>query len=224
MRSTCWPDALPDSGSPLAARAQRRTLARHEALYRVGDPFVCLYAVRSGSLKTCAPVRPGRMQVVGFHAPGSVVGLDGLNDQHHACDAIALEDSEVCVFAPGPRAGGGVDPARRAAQLRALLGREVARERALMVRLGSLDAEERVRAFLLELMAAQCPPSASLPELVLSMTREEIGSYLGLTIETVSRTLSRLAARQWISVCGRHVRILYLPGLLGQTAPELSGS
>lgn len=201
-----------------AVPLRRRRLLRHERLYRPGDPFSTLYAVRRGYLKTCAALRPGRAQVVGFFGEGSVLGLDGLQEQGHACEAVALEPSEVCLLPVPFVQGEGLRAQALTPWLHQVLCREVARERGLLLRLGGLDAQERVAAFLLELHAARLPVQETVPEITLSMTREEIGSYLCLTIETVSRVLSRLAAKGWISVCGRHVQLRDVQALTGVLA------
>lgn len=186
----------------------RRSVRKTEALFRSGDPFSSLYAIRTGMFKTRVTSLDGRDQVTGFQMAGEIVGLDGIGGNEHACDALALEDSEVCVI-PYNRL---TDLAQQVPGLQRhfhrLMSREIVREHGVMLLLGGMRAEERVAAFLLNLTQRMQARGFSSREIVLRMTREEIGSYLGLKLETVSRTFSRLAEEGLIEVQQRHVRIV----------------
>ena len=185
----------------------RRRLKRREALFRAGDTFTSLYAIRSGVFKTRITTEDGRDQVTGFQLAGEIIGLDGIVNDHHSCDAVALEDAEVCVM-PFERVE---EISREVAVLQRhvhqVMSREIVREHGVMLLLGSMRAEERLASFLLNLVARLRKRGFSSSELVLRMTREEIGSYLGLKLETVSRTLSKFAEDGLIEVKQRHLRI-----------------
>lgn len=202
----------------------RRKVKRKTALFRTGDPFHALYAIRTGVFKTCMTSEDGRDQVTGFQMAGEIVGLDGIVNDHHTCDAIALEDAEVCVL-PFDRIG---ELSREVGALQhhlhRIMSREIVREHGVMMLLGTMRAEERLAAFLLNLAQRLQARGFSRSELVLRMTRQEIGSYLGLKLETVSRTFSRFAQEGLLEVDQRHVRIVdvdRLRGLLPQPGSDL---
>ncbi|WP_404935531.1 fumarate/nitrate reduction transcriptional regulator Fnr [Paraburkholderia sp. DHOC27] len=215
MRQLCMPQGLsPDELPKLEALiCTARPVRRGEALYRSGDSFDHLYAVRSGSLKTTMAHRDGREQVTGLRLAGEALGLDGISVDKHACSATALEDSTVCII-PYPalkklcREIGSMQE-----RLHKLMGEQIVREAAQMMVLGSLSADERVAAFLLDVSERNAARGYSSAEFNLRMTREDMGSYLGTTLETVSRTLSRFQKRGLIDTQGKLIRIIDLEGL-----------
>ena len=188
--------------------ATRRTVARGDNLFRQGATFNALYAIRTGFFKTRISAEDGRDQVTGFQMAGEIIGLDGIVSDHHTCDAVALEDAEVCVM-PFDRIE---ELSREITSLQRhvhkIMSREIVRENGVMLLLGSMRAEERLAAFLLNLVQRLHARGFSQSELILRMTREEIGSYLGLKLETVSRTFSKFVEDGVVEVKQRHVRIL----------------
>jgi CRP/FNR family transcriptional regulator, anaerobic regulatory protein len=188
--------------------ANRRKVKRGATLFRNGEKFNALYAIRTGFFKTCVAADDGRDQVTGFQMAGEIMGLDGIVSDHHSCDAVALEDAEVCVM-PFDRIE---DLSREITGLQRhvhkIMSREIVREHGVMLLLGSMRAEERLAAFLLNLVQRLHARGFSQSELILRMTREEIGSYLGLKLETVSRTFSKFQEDGIIEVKQRHVRIV----------------
>lgn len=188
--------------------ASRRTIKRGTTLFRNGEKFSSLYAIRTGFFKTCIASEDGRDQVTGFQMAGEIIGLDGIVNDRHTCDAVALEDAEVCVM-PFDRIE---ELSREVTSLQRhvhkIMSREIVREHGVMLLLGSMRAEERLATFLLNLIQRLHARGFSQSELILRMTREEIGSYLGLKLETVSRTFSKFAEEGIIEVKQRHVRIL----------------
>ena len=210
LRELCMPvGLLPDEFEQLdAVVRQSRRLKKGEYLFRTGEQFTSLFAVRTGFFKTTVAIEDGRDQVTGFQMAGEIIGLDGIVGDRHSCDAIALEDAEVCVM-PYDRIE---DLSRKVPALQShvhkIMSREIVREHGVMLLLGSMRAEERLAAFLLNLVQRLHARGFSQSELVLRMTREEIGSYLGLKLETVSRTFSKFADENVIEVKQRHVRIL----------------
>lgn len=191
----------------------RRKVKRGGVLFRIGDPFTSLYAIRTGFFKTCIATEDGRDQVTGFQMSGEIIGLDGIGGDVHTCNAIALEDAEVCVmpFDQLEEIARSVPPVQ--SYLHKTMSREIVREHSVMLLLGSMRAEERLATFILNLVQRLHARGFSSSELVLRMTREEIGSYLGLKLETVSRTFSKFVDDGIMEVKQRHVRIRDLPAL-----------
>jgi CRP/FNR family transcriptional regulator len=215
LRELCLPVglSLPEIEKIEEIVATRRRVKRGDALFRSGDRFDSLYAVRVGFLKSTVMSMDGREQVTGFHMAGELVGLDGISSEQHSCDTVALEDTEVCVI-PYDRleeVAGSLPMLRN--HFHKVMSREIVREHGVMLLLGSMHAEERLAAFLLNLSQRFEARGYSRTEFVLRMTRAEIGSFLGLKLETVSRALSRFAQDQLIEVNQKHVRILDTEGL-----------
>ena len=150
----------------------------------------------------------GQDQVAGYHMPGEIVGTDGVGTEAHGCQAVALEDTEVWAL-PFKRLA---ELSRQNRQLQhnlhLLLSREIARGRALLLLLGTMHAEQRLAAFLIDLSQRYRALGYSSCEFVLRMTREEIGSYLGLQLETVGRLFSRFQRDGLVQVQGRVVKLL----------------
>ncbi len=210
LRELCMPMGLSCSemGKLDELVATRRKVKRGAPLFSNGDRFAALYAIRTGFFKTCIATEDGRDQVTGFQMAGEIIGLDGIVGDRHMCDAVALEDAEVCVM-PYDRIEelSRLVPALQT-HVHKIMSREIVREHGVMLLLGSMRAEERLAAFLLNLVQRLHARGFSQSELVLRMTREEIGSYLGLKLETVSRTFSKFAEESIVEVKQRHVRIL----------------
>ena len=185
----------------------RRRLRRGEHVYRAGEPFKSFYAFRSGFFKTYVDGPDGQNQAIAFPMAGDVVGLDGIETDTHRLNVVALDDSEVCVipYAHFESLAMRVPSLQR--QLHELMSREIVREQELMTLLGGMRAEARVAAFLLALSERFASRGYSASQFRLRMTREEIGSYLGLTLETVSRVLSRF---QEIGLIGVELRSLVI--------------
>ena len=187
--------------------ATRRTVKRGASLFHNGENFTSLYAIRSGFFKTSVTTEDGRDQVTGFQMAGEIIGLDGIVNDLHTCDAIALEDAEVCVM-PFDRIE---EISREVTALQhhvhKVMSREIVREHGVMLLLGSMRAEERLAAFLLNLVQRLQARGFSKTELILRMTREEIGSYLGLKLETVSRTFSKFSDDGIVEVKQRQINI-----------------
>ena len=188
--------------------ATRRRIKRGTALFRNGEAFSSLYAIRTGFFKTTIATEDGRDQVTGFQMAGEIIGLDGIVNDRHSCDAIALEDAEVCVMPYSTLEELSREVTALQHHVHKVMSREIVREHGVMLLLGSMRAEERLAAFLLNLVQRLHTRGFSQSELILRMTREEIGSYLGLKLETVSRTFSKFAEEAIIEVKQRHVRIL----------------
>jgi CRP/FNR family transcriptional regulator len=209
LRGVCLPCDLDASalGRFDEIAAAKRRVPRGGALYHGGDAFESLYAVRSGAFKSVGVSRLGDEKITGFHLPGELLGLEAISSGRHGYSAVALEDSEVCAipFAQLERLA-LTTPALQHQLLRVLSG-DISRDHGLMLLLGSMTAEQRLAAFLLSLSRRHQRLGYSPNRFVLRMTREEVGNYLGLTLETVSRLLSRFQREGLIAVRQREVEI-----------------
>ncbi|WP_248323796.1 MULTISPECIES: fumarate/nitrate reduction transcriptional regulator Fnr [unclassified Caballeronia] len=210
MQRVCMPSGLtPDESARLdAIICSTRTVRRGESLYRCGDAFQSLYAVRSGCFKTVVLHREGQEQLTGFYLAGDALGLDGVSSDHHSCDAIALEDSVVCIIPFDLLELLCREVKAIQHHVHRLMSSEIVRESSLMMLLGTMTAEQRVAAFLLNISTRMKARGYSPAQFVLRMTREEIGSYLGLKLETVSRMFSKLQKAGVVDARGKDVRIL----------------
>ena len=191
----------------------RRRLKRGEALFNAGADFSAVYAIRSGFLKSSVLDGEGREQVTGFSMGGELLGLDGLGSGSYNATVVALEDSEVCVlpYALLDQMSREVPALQR--HLHAVLAREIVRDHGVMLLLGSMRAEQRLATFLINLSKRFVRRGYSRSDFQLRMTREELGSYLGLKLETVSRLFSQFQKDGLIEVNQKHVRILDTHGL-----------
>jgi len=209
LRELCLPCGL--EGSDIA-RLDNMMFRRHRVkaghvLYRDGDRFDFIYAVRSGTFKTSLDMSDGREQVSGFYLGGELMGLDGVAHGRHASGATALEDAEVCAIPYAHLAELSVASPGMQHVVSRLMSREIVREHSLMLLLGSMNAEERLAAFLLNLSQRLKARGYSPTEFHLRMSRAEIGSYLGMKLETVSRTFSAFQQQGLLEVDKRHIRI-----------------
>jgi len=216
LRELCLPCCgLTRSEMDVADRLvfNRSRVRRGESLYRTGDRFTSLYAVRNGFFKSTALLENGRNQVTGFSMTGEVLGMDGIGPERHTCNTIALEDSDVCAipFARLQELAHEIPSLQH--HFHRMMSREIVREHGVMLLLGSMNAEERLAMFLLNLSQRFAARGYSPSEFNLRMTREEIGSYLGLKLETVSRTLSKFQEEGMIGVQQKFIRVLNSAGL-----------
>ena len=209
LKGVCLPSELGrvDLDRFVEITAAKRKVVRGSSLYHSGDSFESLYAVHSGAFKTVGASREGDEKITGFHLAGELLGLEAINIGRHGYSAVALEDSEVCVipFAPLEKMAMAV-PALQHQLLRALSS-DISRDQGLMQLLGSMTAEQRLAAFLLSVSRRNQHLGFSAIRFVLRMTREDIGNYLGLTLETVSRLMSRFQREGLIGVQQRDVEL-----------------
>lgn len=210
MRELCMPVGLSKDDLERLDQlvATRRKVKRGEALYRTGERFTSLYAVRTGFFKTTVQAEDGRDHVTGFQMAGEMLGLDGVAHDAHACDAIALEDAEVCIMPFERIAELSLEVKALQSHLHKVMSREIVRDQSIMMLLGTMRAEERLAAFLVNLTQRLHTRGFSSTDLVLRMTREEIGSYLGLKLETVSRTFSKFVEDGLITVKQKIIHII----------------
>ena len=210
LRELCMPMGLSDQDLDRIDQlvAVRKKIKKGEFLFHSGSPFKSIYAIRTGFFKTSVTTEDGRDQVSGFQMAGEIIGLDGIVNDHHACDAIALEDAEVCVMPFEKIEQLSLEVKSLQHHVHKMMSREIVRENSVILLLGSMKAEERLAAFLLNLVQRLHARGFSQTELVLRMTREEIGSFLGLKLETVSRAFSKFAEDGIIDVKQRNLKIM----------------
>lgn len=211
LRRICMPVDIQDAEArKLFERlvTTRIRLRKGDVLFRAGDRFTALFAVRVGSLKTVTLTDDGSEQVSGYHLAGEIVGVEGIGNDVHACQAVALEDTEVCTLPFDRVEQLARDDASFQRRLYRLLSSAIVRQRAVTLVVGTMRAEQRLASFLVDLSNRYHARGYSPTEFVLRMTREEIGSHLGLKLETVSRIFSRFAEERLIVVSGRVLKLL----------------
>jgi len=191
----------------------RRRLEAGQYLYRVGQRFQSLFLIHTGSVKTCELADDGREQITGFHMAGELIGVESIGVTTHVCDVIALESCEIWELPYPPVITACMRVPELQARLNAALAQEIRRHRSWMLALGTLAAEQRVAAFLLDLATRYEALGFSGKHFILRMSRADIASYLALKHETVSRALTHLADAQCIAVRRREMRILDQVGM-----------
>jgi len=190
-----------------------RPLHRGDYLFRGGERFRSLYVVKTGCVKTYAPSEEGGEQVLGFHLPGEIIGLDAIEKDAHACSARVLETSAICEipFHRLEELTSSIPSLQH--QMYRLLSKEIGLDTDMLLLLGKRNAEERLAAFLLSLSKRLHKRGLSATDFFLSMSRHEIGNYLGLAVETVSRLFTRFQDEGLVSVDRKHIQLLDLTAL-----------
>ena len=187
---------------------RRKPVARNERLFHTGSAMNRIYVAREGSFKTVAGNEDGEEQVMGFHLPGEIIGLDALGTGQHRCDAIALETAQVCEVPLDDLQQVAAQVLGLQRQLLRVIGFSMGRDQDHLEMMSRRQAGDRVMLFLHSLSQRFESLGRDGTEFALPMTREDIGSYLGLVIETVSRSFTKLQDDGLIAVRGRQVRLL----------------
>jgi len=203
----CLPMGLDSADTALLDRyvKRRRMFKRGEVLYRIGEAFTYVYAIRSGSVKTYISTDDGRLQITGFHVPGELLGLNAIDEKRYNCEAMALETTSVCEIS--------VDCFEELArqipsvhyQMLRMMSKEIKHNQELMLLLGKKNAEERLATYLLSLSRRFAMRNYSPTQFNLSMSRGDIGNYLGIAEETVSRIFTRFQEEGVIASERRHI-------------------
>lgn len=185
-----------------------RPLKKGELLFRQGEPFGSVYAVRSGALKTFSLSDSGEEQITGFHLPSELVGLSGVDSEIYPVSAQAQETTSVCEipFERLDELSAQLPQLRR--QLMRVMSREIRDDQQMMLLLSKKTADERIASFLVNLSARFSARGYSASQFRLSMSRNEMGNYLGLAVETVSRVFTRFQGAQLIEADGKEIHIL----------------
>lgn len=228
LASLCLPIGLASEDVEKLDRIVKRNrpLHRGDHLFRSGDRFSSLFVVKTGSIKTYAASPDGGEQVLGFHLPGEIIGLDAIQTEEHRCSAKVLETSAVCELPFGQLAELSASVLMLQQQMYRVLSREIGHEREMLVLLGKKSAEERLATFLLSLSGRFERRGFSPKDFYLSMSRHEIGSYLGLAVETVSRLFTRFQEEHLLTVERKHIQLQDLDRLrlLAQGLPAEGSS
>ncbi|MBS7660774.1 fumarate/nitrate reduction transcriptional regulator Fnr [Pseudomonas lalucatii] len=185
-----------------------RPLKKGEFLFRQGDAFGSVFAVRSGALKTFSLSDAGEEQVTGFYLPSELVGLSGMDTESYPVSAQALETTSVCEI-PFERLDElSVQLPQLRRQLMRVMSREIREDQQMLLLLSKKTADERIATFLVNLSARFRARGFSAQQFRLAMSRNEIGNYLGLAVETVSRVFTRFQHSKLIEAEGKEVHIL----------------
>lgn len=212
LTALCLPMGLtPEDVERLDGIVKRnRPLHRGDYLFRNGERFRSLYVVKTGSVKTYAPSPEGGEQVLGFHLPGEIIGLDAIEKGAHACSARVLETSAICEipFSRFEELSSSIPSLQH--QMYRLLSKEISHDTEMLLLLGKKSAEERLAAFLLSMSKRLRKRGLSATDFYLSMSRHEIGNYLGLAVETVSRLFTRFQDEGLLNVDRKHIQLLDL--------------
>ncbi|MBB3117333.1 fumarate/nitrate reduction transcriptional regulator Fnr [Pseudoduganella violacea] len=187
---------------------RRRKVVRGGTLFRIGDPFTNLYAIRLGHFKTYQINANGSEQVTGFQMAGELLGMDAISADRHHCSAEALEDSEVCEIPFSSLEQLLRDMPTLLRHFHRMMSQEITREQSVMLLLGNMQATQRFAAFLVNLASRYEARGYSATAFQLRMSREEIGNYLGLTIESISRLLAKFKKEGLIRVSNREIEVL----------------
>ncbi len=205
----CLPFTLNDAELDKLDQIIQRKRPSHKGdhLFEAGKPLQALYAVRTGSFKTYTLTEQGEEQITGFHLPGDVIGFDAIGDQQHPSYAQALETAMVCEI-PFNNLDHLLDQVPKLRQqLMRLMSQDIHGDQQMMLLLNRKTAEEKLAAFLTNLAQRFASRGFSRKEFRLTMTRGEIGNYLGLTVETISRLLGRFHKDELIHVDGKLITI-----------------
>ena len=215
LHELCLPRGLDRQALAQLEKVVKRTYALHkgEYLFRTGDNFKYIYALRSGSMKLHLLDMQGNNQVLGFYFPGEILGLDAIDKRKHLCNAEALETASYCAFPFSSLSEMCLTVPDLQRQIFRLMSRELTYENELLLTIGKKGAEERLATFLITLSGRFQQLGYSAVEIKLSMARQEIASYLGLTIETVSRLFGRFQRAGLIDVKRKHVHIKNIEAL-----------
>jgi CRP/FNR family transcriptional regulator, anaerobic regulatory protein len=215
LNSICLPLALEsDDIQQLDDIIQRsKPLQKNQHLYREGDDFQSVFAVRSGTLKAYKTTDDGREQVTGFYFPGEILGMDGISNNSHASSAKALETAAICEipFTSLERLSALMPNLQR--HFFQLMSHEITEDQQLITLLSKNSADERVAALMLSISGRNARRKLSATQFRLPMSRVDIGNYLGLTVETVSRVFSRMQKMDILRVDNKEIEILDSQGL-----------
>jgi len=210
MHQLCLPMGLDNNDMERLDQiiGRRRKVARGAPLFRIGDPFQSLYAIRLGHFKTYQVNREGVEQITGFQMAGELLGMDAISADQHHCTGVALEDSEVCEIPFGSLQQLLADMPTLLRHFHRMMSQEITREQSVMLLLGNMQATQRFAAFLVNLSSRYEARGYSPLVFQLRMSREEIGNYLGLTIESISRLLSKFKKEGLLRVSNREIELL----------------
>ena len=215
LHELCLPRGL--SGEDLVKLdqivARTQPLHKGDTLFRAGDRFDGIFAVRTGCIKLAISTEQGDEQIIGFYLPGEIIGLDGIETHEHTCTAVALDTSSLCSIGFNHLTDVCKEIPTLSEEMFRLMGRELSHEHNLLLTVTKKHADGRIATFLLSLSGRFKLLGYSETEFRLPMSRSEIGNYLGLTFETVSRCLSKFQKQGLIEINHKYITILDLEAL-----------
>lgn len=215
LRELCLPDSLSiEEVSKLEEIVQRRKpVARGDYLFQAGHPFTAIYAVRTGSIKTSSLLANGDEHITGFHFPGEVIGLEAITSDRHPSAAIAMETTSACEIPFHALEVLGEKAPKLQQQLVRIMSRELVTEQGTAQLLTRRSAEQRLAAILLNFSERFARRGLSASRFRLPMSRLDLGNYLGLVPETMSRTFRRLEEQGLLAIAGKEISIVDKPAL-----------
>lgn len=215
IRRLCLPVSLDGEALILMDRlVKRRTpLNKGDYIYRSGDDFNSLYAIQYGAVKSYGVTLEGKEQITGFHLTGEVLGLDAIDSHAHSCNAVALEKTEICELPFDALEQLEQELPSLQHDLACIMSREIRRDQSMLMMISSTSAEQRLARFLLNLRERLLKRGFDGDQLRLPMTRQDIGNYLGLAFETVSRQLAHLQEIGMLKIENKNIRLLDIDGL-----------
>lgn len=209
LSELCLPRGMGKSALAKLEKIVKRAspLQKGEYLFRGGDPFNGIYAVRSGLLKVYANSDSGDEQIIGFYLPGEILGLDAIENEMHTCFAVTLETSSYCMIPFADLSDICKEIPELQIQVFKIMSRELTNENRMLLTLGKKNAEEKVATFILTISSRYALLGYSPNDFKLTMSRQEIGNYLGVTFETVSRIISRFQRDGIIEINKKFVHV-----------------
>lgn len=215
LNQLCLPMALSEADMQQLETIvdRRKPLRRGAHLYRAGDEFKAIYAVRSGSLKTFSVTETGEEQVTGFHLPGELIGLDAINSWMHPCSASALETTSICMLPFEQLEHLAADIPELQRQLLRLMSKEIFADQEMLFAMARRSAEERLAMLLISFSERFSRRGLSATRFRLPMARSDLGNYLGLAPETMSRLFRRFSDNGWLNAEGREVHLIDIDAL-----------
>ncbi len=220
-RSCIWSDLAPEAHARLLAILRLRTLSqRGRQLFRVGDPLRALYILRSGSMKTWNVTEEGEDHIIRFYMPGDVLGLGAISSGSYDCNATTLDTCSVCEIPYNRFQHLAEDLPALNQQLLRMMSRELVQEEQMTVLRSNRSASARIASFLNLMAHNQGARGYSAKDFNLTMGRREIANYLGLALETVSRTLSQFQDEGLLRVDGKHITVMDAPRLSERGYPQ----
>lgn len=215
LHELCLPHGLtqPDLQRLDSIVDRTQPLHKGDVLFRPGDRFLNLFSVRTGCIKLTICSNEGEEQIIGFYLPGEIVGLDGIEKDIHSCTATALDTSSLCAIPFTNLSSICKEVPALNERIFKVMGRELSHENRLLLTITKKHADGRIATFLLSLSARFSRLGYSATEFRLPMSRSEIGNYLGLTFETVSRSMNKLQKQGLITINHKYITILDLEAL-----------
>ena len=190
-----------------------RPIQKNNHIFRSNEEFQAFYAVRSGSVKAYILNEAGEEQIIGFYFPGEILGFDAVEEHKHNCSAITLETTSVCSIPYNKINEVSAKLPELHDQILRLMSREISKENKLLLSINKRSAEERIATFLISLSSRFANLGYSSKEFNLPMSRQDIGNYLGLTIETVSRLFTKFQKSGLVKIDKKSICLEDLPAL-----------